>query len=86
MKNEQIKQLQGVLLNKKWKSAIDTLTDEEAGKLLKAIFQFATDDEEPALEGERLKLVFMMMAEDIEHRAERRAQKRQRPPREDILD
>lgn len=86
MKNEQIKQMQSFLISKSWRGVIDTLTDDDAGKLLKALFQFATDDEGPTLEGERLNLIFMMMADDIEQRAERRAQKRRRPPREDILD
>ena len=52
------------MLYKNWRALFDSCTDEEAGRLIKALFGFACDGEVPELD-RMLSGIFMMMTQQM---------------------
>ena len=61
--------LDNVLIPKSWGRAFEQMSDEEAGRLIKALFEYM-DGKDPELEF-RLKIVFNVMAQQAEMSAKR---------------
>ena len=53
------------MLYKNWRALFDSCTDEEAGRLIKALFGFACDGEVPELD-RMLSGIFMMMTQQMQ--------------------
>lgn len=59
------------MLRKHWKHSIFSLTDEDAGKLLKAIYSFCTGEPVPAFDDEHLRLITQIILDEMEYGARR---------------
>lgn len=57
--------LDTVLFQRSWEPVFRTLSDEDAGKLIKGIYQFM-DGEEPKFENAQLEAVFLMIVKQLE--------------------
>lgn len=63
-----IQHIKTFLFQKSWGRVFQSLSNEDAGLLIKALFQFA-DGESPELEDETLDGIFLVMADQIEESA-----------------
>lgn len=67
-----------IVIRRAWWRSIQSLSDEEAGQLIKALFAFAAGAD-PDLSGPRSRQIYEVMTAEIERRAARSAKdKRQR--------
>lgn len=57
-----------VIFQKSWSPIFEKLSDENAGKLIKAIYDFM-NGEEPELEDDTLDAIFLSMVDQIENSA-----------------
>lgn len=60
----------GILIFKKNKEVFDNLTDEQAGQLIKAIFDYDATGELPNLDG-LLKVVFLQIRHELDDQSQR---------------
>ena len=67
MKNY-VEALNTVIFNKSWSPLFKTLDDENAGKLIKALFVFM-NGEEVKIEDDQLNAIFLCIADQIERSA-----------------
>ena len=63
-----VRYMNTVLFQKSWSRIFETLSDEDAGLLIKALFAFM-DGDSVVLENDRLDGIFLMMADQIENSA-----------------
>lgn len=68
MSNYYVTQLNSVIIQKSWSNIFGTLSDENSGKLIKALFLFM-DGNEVEIEDKTLDGIFRMMSEQIENSA-----------------
>lgn len=68
--NDNVQELNTIVLQKTWKLIFDRLSDSDAGKLCKALFDFSSGGQ-PQLEDDNLQTLFMIMAERIENSSRR---------------
>lgn len=60
--------LNTVIFNKSWTPLFMSLSDEDAGKLIKALFDFM-NGEKVTFDDDHLKAIFLCIADQIEHSA-----------------
>ena len=63
-----VEALNTVIFNKSWTPLFKALSDENAGKLIKALFDFM-NGEKVNLEDDQLRAIFLSIANQIEHSA-----------------
>lgn len=63
-----VRYINTVIFQKSWSRIFKTLSDEQSGKLIKALFEFM-DGDTPELEDDTLDGIFLMMADQIENSA-----------------
>lgn len=63
-----VRYINTVIFQKSWSRIFETLSNEEAGQLIKALFDFM-EGNSPEIEDDRLDGIFLMMADQIENSA-----------------
>lgn len=66
--NYYVRYINTVIFRKSWSRIFESLSNEDAGRLIKALFEFM-DGSLPEIEDDTLDGIFVMMADQIENDA-----------------